>query len=112
MEKMSVSAIATLVVLVLPIMFSFLSRLSRYGNSGLDSPDSDYSTRMSMYATLLKTLLLELVVLGVITFYYLEVIAKPTTDGTTKIGKNFFCFQRKIKTIKGYHCRIQVEGPI
>jgi heme/copper-type cytochrome/quinol oxidase subunit 2 len=87
MEKMSVSAIATLVVLVLPIIFSFLSKLSSYGNSALDSTDSDLSTRMSMYATLFKTLLLELVVLGVITFYYLEHIAK-VKDGKTKIGKN------------------------
>jgi hypothetical protein len=69
---MAASCVVALIVIVVPVLFSFLSKLSGYGEVGSESGESDLKTRRSMYATLLKTLLLEIVVLFAVSYYYLH----------------------------------------
>ena len=65
--QMAPSCIVALFVLVIPVMFSFLSRLSRYGS---ETAESGLKTRLAMYATLFKTLLLQIMVLIIVTFHF------------------------------------------
>ena len=65
--QMAPSCIVALFVLVIPAMFSFLSRLSRYGS---ETAESGLKTRLAMYATLFKTLLLQIMVLIIVTFHF------------------------------------------
>jgi len=77
---------------ILPLIFSFFTFLGRYGkgNSESGAMERQLSYRYSFYATLLKTMLLEIVLLSCLSSFYIQKADSDSECWELEIGQELY----------------------